>query len=142
LDTYTKLRETGLNENELKTFSQNTGLSIDTATKLKEHIFLTEHQNLLNYETKTYFSDYFQPDIHIAYGWEKALQGELSNSEKAWFSQLAKHELAESELMKQGQPYRTIEGIDSNGMPTSKPPGAHDNAPTQPGDFPDFEPQF
>ncbi|NFS28757.1 hypothetical protein FDF12_09880 [Clostridium botulinum] len=101
LNTYTKLRETGLNVNELKIFSENTGLSIDTATKLKEHVILTEHQNLLNNETRTYFSDYFQPDLNIAYGWEKALKGELNAAEKAWFKQLAEHELAESELMKQ-----------------------------------------
>lgn len=110
--------------------------------KLKEHVFLTEHQNLVNYETKTYYSDYFEPNINIAYGWEKALKGELTSSEKAWFEQLAEHELAESELMKQGYPYRTVESIDSNGMPTGDPPGAHDNAPIQPGDFPGFRPKI
>jgi hypothetical protein len=136
-NTYTKLRETGLDENELKIFSENTGLSIDTVTKLKEHVILTEHQNLLNNETRTYFCDYFQPDLNIAYGWEKALKGELNATEKAWFKQLA-----ESELMKQGIPYRTIESINSDGFLTGNPPGAHDLAPLPPGDFPGFEPRF
>ncbi len=37
--------------------------------------------------------------INVAYGWGKALSTELSPAEKAWFRELADHELAESKLM-------------------------------------------
>lgn len=46
------------------------------------------------------------PDMHIAYGWEKVLKGELAPNEKTWFRQLADHELAECKLMQDGMPYR------------------------------------
>lgn len=39
---------------------------------------------------------------------KKALEGELSAKEKAWFRQLADHELAESKMMQEGLPYRDI----------------------------------
>jgi len=138
LEIYTKYRATGLDKYEIEAIAKNTGLTVDEVTKLKEHIFLTEHVNLPNYETGGYFSGYFQPDMQVAHGWKIAMEGELTSEQKAWFKQLVEHELAESELMKQGIPYRDI-----NASPTlGDPPGAHDIAPPAPKDFPDFNPQI
>lgn len=64
---------------------------------------------------------------------------------KAWFRQLANHELGERQLMAKGIPYRNPAAWDSNlGSFGSKPPGAHDLAPKQPnyGTFPGFEPNW
>ncbi|WP_128102040.1 hypothetical protein [Paenibacillus sp. DCT19] len=108
--TYDRLRETGLNMNEIKIFSQNTGLNLDEAIQLKKHLILTKHVNLPDTVTgKYYYTAYFNPDMHIGYGWEKALKGELAPDEKIWFRQLADHELAESKMMQDGIPYRKIE---------------------------------
>ncbi|WP_028592966.1 hypothetical protein [Paenibacillus massiliensis] len=140
--TYDSLKRTGLDMNELELFSKNTGLSLEEAIGLKKHLFLTEHVNLPDPITgKYYYTGYFHPDMHIAYGWEKALQGELSPKEKAWFRQLADHELAESKMMQEGIPYRKIESWNPKEGITGRPPneGAHDLAPLPPKDFPDFK---
>jgi len=141
--TYDRLRVTGLDMNELKLFSKNTGLSLEEAIGLKKHLILTEHVNLPDELTgKYYYSGYFHPDMHIAYGWEKALQGELTPAQKAWFRQLADHELAESKMMQEGMLYRNIKSWNPiRGGITGRPPyaGAHDLAPPPPKDFPGFE---
>ncbi|OME90037.1 MULTISPECIES: hypothetical protein [Paenibacillus] len=129
--------------NELEVFSKNTGLSLDEAIELKKHLFLTEHVNMPDTVSgKYYYTGYFHPDMHIAYGWEKALKGELAPNEKAWFRQLADHELAESKLMQDGIPYRKIESWNPKEGLTGRPPiqGAHDLAPPPPKDFPEFSP--
>ncbi|MOA32703.1 hypothetical protein D3C78_1539450 [compost metagenome] len=78
--------------------------------------------------------------MHIAYGWEKALKGELDLEEKAWFRQLADHELAESKMMQEGMPYRKIESWNPKEGITGRPPnqGAHELAPPPPDDFPNI----
>lgn len=71
------------------------------------------------------------------------LKGELTSSQKAWFQQLADHELGERALMDQGIPYRYLESWDPvNKYFTGFPPGAHELAPAQPkyGPFPGFTP--
>nr|WP_179198427.1 hypothetical protein [Paenibacillus amylolyticus] len=140
--TYDRLRGTGLDMNELELFSKNTGLSLQETIDLKKHLILTEHVNLPDTITgKYYYSGYFHPDMHIAYGWEKALKGELTPAGKVWFRQLADHELAESKMMQEGVPYRKIESWNPIEGMTGKPPneGAHDLAPPPPKDFPDFK---
>lgn len=142
LQTYEKLRSTGLDVRELETFSRNTGLSFEEASKLKTHVILTEHTNLVDtVKGKYYYKGYFDPDIDIAYGWEKALIGELSDKEKSWFRQLADHELAESKMMQEGLPYRDINYF-KHGSANEKTKGAHELAPPQPGPFPDFKPKL
>ncbi|WP_144407066.1 hypothetical protein [Paenibacillus sp. IHBB 10380] len=93
---------------------------------------------------KYYYEGYFDPNIDIAHGWEKALAGELSPEEKVWFRQLTDHELDESIRMQNGEVYRTIESWDPVKGMTGDPPGAHDNAPKPPGDYPDpkFKPKY
>ena len=138
--TYDRLRSTGLDTKEIEAFAKNTGLSIEEAASLKNHLFVTEHVNLPDANKgKYYYQGYFHPDYHIAYGWEKALKVELSPVEKAWFRQLADHELAESKMMQEGIPYRKIESWDPKRGLTGKPPnvGAHDLAPPPPKDYPD-----
>ncbi|MGO4786535.1 hypothetical protein AB4124_03695 [Paenibacillus sp. 2KB_20] len=135
--TYDRLRGSGLDMNELEVFSKNTGLSLDEAIELKKHLFLTEHVNMPDTVSgKYYYTGYFHPDMHIAYGWEKALKGELEPR------QLADHELAESKLMQDGIPYRKIESWNPKEGLTGRPPnqGAHDLAPPPPKDFPEFSP--
>lgn len=142
MQTYEKLRSTGLDSGELKTFSRNTGLSFEEASQLKTHVILTEHMNLVDtVNGKYYYKGYFDPDIDIAYGWEKALKGELSAEEKAWFRQLADHELAESKMMQEGLPYRDRNYF-IDGTINESTKGAHELAPQQPGGFPGFKPKF
>ncbi|HFL3236726.1 TPA: hypothetical protein ACG3KH_004163 [Clostridioides difficile] len=139
IDIYDRIRLTGLDKKELETISKNTGLSLDEVTAMKKHLFLTKHVNLVDENGKYYYEGYFTPDINVAYGWGKALSTELSPAEKAWFRELADHELAESKLMQEGMPIRKIESF-KNGKPSDgDPPGAHDLAPPQPGDFPEIE---
>ncbi|WP_046234012.1 hypothetical protein, partial [Paenibacillus algorifonticola] len=137
LKIYDRLRETGLDTKELEIFSKNTGLSLEEATAVKKHLFLTKHVNLVDENGKYYYEGYFTPDYNIAYGWGKALKTELSSEEKAWFRQLADHELEESKLMQQGEPIRKIESWKGVGS-TGDPPGAHDLASPQPDEFPEF----
>lgn len=83
LKTYEKLRATGLDMKEIETFAQNTGLSVKEAEQLKTHLILTKHVNLPDHMYgKYYYEGYFDPNIDIAHGWEKALKGELSPEEK------------------------------------------------------------
>lgn len=143
LKTYERLRATGLDKKEIETFAKNTGLSVEEAIQLKTHIFLTKHVNLADWKNgKYYYEGYFDVDIHIAYGWELALKRELTAEEKAWFRQLADHELAESKMMQEGLPYRDIRSFEEGKGLTGNPPGAHDLAPPQPGDFPGIKIQF
>ncbi|KOY12729.1 hypothetical protein [Paenibacillus xylanivorans] len=141
VQTYKKLRLTGLDEQEIQTFAKNTGLSTEEAKALKEHMILTKHENLVNQYEGTYYSDYFHPVWDVAHGWERALKGELSADEKAYFRKLADHELAESQLMQQGVPYRNVGGIENQKF-TGDPPGAHELAPPQPDDYPYFRPDM
>lgn len=84
LKTYEKLRGTGLDPKELETFSKNTGLTLEESRLLKDHIFMTEHVNLADWKNgEYYYKGYFDPDIDIAYGWEKALEGELNIEQKS-----------------------------------------------------------
>jgi hypothetical protein len=141
VQTYKKLRLTGLDEQEIQTFAKNTGLSTEEAKALKEHMILTKHENLVNQYEGTYYSDYFHPVWDVAHGWERALKGELPADEKAYFRKLADHELAESQLMQQGVPYRNVGGIENQKF-TGDPPGAHELAPPQPDDYPNFRPDM
>ncbi|AIQ11270.1 hypothetical protein [Paenibacillus durus] len=136
LKTYERLRATGLDMQEIEVFARNTGLSVEEAKQLKTHLFLTKHVNMPDHVGgKYYYEGYFDPDIGIAYGWEKALKGELPPDEKAWFRQLADHELAESKLMQEGVVYRKIESWDPVDNLTGDPPGAHDLAPPPPDEL-------
>ena len=144
MKTYEKLRASGLDMQEIGTFARNTGMTVDEAIKLKKHLFLTKHVNLADHVNgKYYYEGYFDPDLSIAYGWEKALKGELSLEEKEWFRQLKEHELDESIRMNNGEPYRKIESYDPVEGMTGDPPGAHDNAKKPPGNYPDpdFNPE-
>ncbi|UPK42411.1 hypothetical protein [Paenibacillus pabuli] len=72
VQTYGKLRSTGLDAVELETFSRNTGLSFEEASQLKKHVILSEHINLVDtVNGKYYYKGYFDPDIDIAYGHKK-----------------------------------------------------------------------
>ncbi|MCR8859821.1 MULTISPECIES: hypothetical protein [Bacillus] len=65
LETYERLRLTGVDIKEIGISAKNTGLSVEEATTLKQHLFLTKHENLVNYGEGTYFADYFQSDMHL-----------------------------------------------------------------------------
>jgi hypothetical protein len=86
----------------------------------------------------------FIADDEIAYAWKTAQKGELSVEQRAWFKQLAEHELAERKLMATGQKYRTLESWNQEkGRYDGFPPGAHENAPKQPSNaFPGYEEYF
>ena len=138
INIYDRMRLTGLDKREIETISKNTGLSLDEVTAMKKHLFLTKHTNLVDENGKYYYEGYLTPDINLAYGWGKALSTELPPAEKAWFRELADHELAESKLMQEGMPIRKIESFKDGKPSDGYPPGAHDLAPPQPGDFPEI----
>ncbi|RJG21440.1 hypothetical protein [Paenibacillus thiaminolyticus] len=95
------MNDLNASQSEGRAFSKNTGLSLEDAVDLKTYLFLTDHVNLPDTKNgKYYYKGYFHPDMHVAYGWEKALKAELSPVEKAWFEQLKVHELAESKMMR------------------------------------------
>lgn len=52
----------------MPTVAKNTGLSEETITKMKEHLFLTIHD--LSVEGQPYKKLYFQADPDIAYAWQ------------------------------------------------------------------------
>lgn len=90
---------------------------------------------------QSFYRARFTADDEIAYAWQQAMKGELSDAQKAWFRQLADHELAERGFMSQGIPYRNPNSWNpANEMWESLPPGAHDLAPAAPGygRFPGF----
>lgn len=55
---------------------------------------------------KLYEELYFQADADIAYAWQKAQKGELTEEEKEWFREVANHEIKEKEFMDGGMPLR------------------------------------
>ena len=102
---------------------------------MKKHVFLDLHE--LSFDGGAYQKSYFTADPDIAYAWEAATKGELNAEQKAWFHEMAKHELGEKALMDQGMPLRDISTYQSGyGFKKDPTKNAHDAAPKQPGTFP------
>lgn len=128
---------------DIEEVASNTGLRIDEIKTMKKHLFFGKHQ-VPQPGGKEFRMERFIADDEIAYAWKTAQKGELSVEQRAWFKQLAEHELAERKLMATGQKYRTLESWNQEkGTYDGFPPGAHENAPKQPSNaFPGYEEYF
>ena len=130
---YINIRKKGLDD--ISTIAKNTGLSEQEIIDMKKHVFLDLHE--LSFDGGAYQKSYFTADPDIAYAWEAATKGELNAEQKAWFHEMAKHELGEKALMDQGMPLRDISTYQSGyGFKKDPTKNAHDAAPKQPGTFP------
>lgn len=133
---YIEIRKMGLEDVDI--IAKNTGLSRQEVIELKLHLFLTTHP--LSHEGQPLKELYFQADPEIAYGWNKALQGELLQDEKDWFRELANHELTESKYMKEGMVLRDPSTyVVGKGFDENIEKNAHDKANVtarQPNEFP------
>lgn len=120
--------------------AQNTGLSIAEIKTMKKHLFFGKHQ-IPQPGGIEFRLERFAADDEIAFAWRIAQQGDLSAKQKEWFQQLAAHELTERNYMAAGQKYRTLESWNElKGRFDGYPPGAHENAPSQPNwTFPGYE---
>ncbi len=99
---YIDIRKEGIED--IPTVAKNTGLTEELVLKMKKHLFLDTKQ--LSVDGKPYEELYFQADPDIAYAWQKAQKGELTEKEKEWFRNLANHEIKEKEYMDGGMPLR------------------------------------
>lgn len=82
-------------------------------TTLKKHLFFERHEYpIATTDGPKVVRGRFEADDEIAYAWKTAQNQELTDAQKAWFRQLANHELAEHTFMGQGIPYRTLESYD------------------------------
>lgn len=133
---YSKIRARYMTD--VSAFSENTGLSISEATTLKKHIFFGSHRYPVN--SDTIVRERFEADHEVAYMWNRAVKGNLSDAQKAWIRQLANHELSERSLMAKGVPYLRQEAW-KDGRFTGTPAGAHDLAEKPPsGNFEGYDP--
>lgn len=131
---YEEIKSVGMKD--IDQVAKNTGLSRETISTVKQHIFFDSHKIPLN--DKNYRVGQFTPDADFGYAWKQAQkERELTQSQKEWLQQMIKHELTEIELMKQGYPYKNPDAY--NPITNSfgpRPPGAHDAADPQPkGEF-------
>ncbi|MEK3713932.1 hypothetical protein [Paenibacillus sp. FSL R7-0333] len=125
---------------DIENLAQNTGLSIAEIKTMKKHLFFGKHQ-IPQPGGIEFRLERFAADDEIAFAWRIAQQGDLSAKQKEWFQQLAAHELTERNYMAAGQKYRTLESWNElKGRFDGYPPGAHENAPSQPNwTFPGYE---
>ncbi|MEY9973237.1 hypothetical protein ABH966_003621 [Lysinibacillus sp. RC46] len=128
---------------DVEDVAQNTGMSIAEIRTMKKHLFFGKHQ-IPQPGGKEYKLERFGADDEIAFAWKTAQKKELSVEQKAWFKQLAEHELTERKFMAEGQKYRTLESWNKEkGIYDGFPPGAQENAPPQPNtSFPGYEEYF
>ncbi|MEK4993103.1 WXG100 family type VII secretion target [Listeria sp. FSL L8-0308] len=125
---------------DIEEVARNTSLSIDEIRTMKKHLFFGKHE-VPQPGGIEFRLERFTADDEIAFAWKTAQKGELSPEQKTWFKQLAEHELTERKLMAEGQKYRTLESWNQEkGTYEGYPPGAHENAPSQPNkSFPGYE---
>ncbi|WP_185746402.1 late control protein [Brevibacillus sp. AG162] len=126
---YDDIRSVGMTD--IEQVAKNTGMTIEEIRAMKQHMFFDTHKIPL--DNQSYRVGHFTPDLEVGFIWKEAQKGELNPKQKKWFQELAKHELTESEIMKQGYPYKNPGSYqkDSDDF-GSDPPGAHDVASDQP----------
>lgn len=95
---YIEIRKSGLSD--VKTVSKNTGLSEQDIVDMKKHLFLNTHDLSIGGSAPKKL--YFQADPDIAYAWQKAQSGELTELQKKWFKTLRNHEITEKKSMDNG----------------------------------------
>ncbi|MCM3134069.1 WXG100 family type VII secretion target [Paenibacillus polysaccharolyticus] len=136
---YIDIRKSGIED--ISTVAKNTGLADEQVLNMKKHLFLDTKD--LSVGGKPYENLYFQADPDVAHAWQLAQKGELNDKQKAWFRELANHELKEKELMDGGMPLRDPSTWNGKGFDIQPEKNAHDKAnltdkqPTR--DFPGYD---
>jgi hypothetical protein len=118
---------------DVEAISANTGISPAVIARVKQHLFLTEHDVPLPPDGRIAHG-YFTAHDGIADLWSKAQAGLLAPREQVRFRNLMTHEYVESRLMDSGMPYRSSapEAWDDGvSWPTPEHFGAHDMAPLE-----------
>jgi len=87
---------------DIESIAKNTGFSVDDVKKIKEHVFLTEHD--LGYTEPRRFT----PDYDIAVSWQRLIDGK---NVQEMDIVLLNHELMEYRLMKRGLLYDEAHSI-------------------------------
>ena len=123
------IRSVGMTD--IEQVAKNTGMTIEEIRAMKQHMFFDTHKIPL--DNQSYRVGIFTPDSVVRFIWKQAQKRWAGSKTKKWFQELAKHELTESEKMKQGYPYKNPGSYqkDSDDF-GSDPPGAHDVASDQP----------
>ncbi|WP_116247465.1 hypothetical protein [Nocardiopsis sp. FIRDI 009] len=99
---YERIREaTG----DVEAISELTGVDRGVVNRIKEHIFLRDHDVAVGANEVS--RGRFTPMGHIANWWEQATQGKVPDSEKEFFRRWIEHEAIESKLMEWGMPYNS-----------------------------------
>ncbi|MGA4802712.1 hypothetical protein [Streptomyces lavendulocolor] len=88
---------------DIRSVSENTGISTHVLDHVRTHFFLTQHSVPLAPGVTPY--GYFTPRSDIADLWQAASQGVLSTSEAVKFQRYIAHEYVESHLLEAGLPY-------------------------------------
>ncbi|WP_242951648.1 hypothetical protein [Clostridium felsineum] len=138
---YIEIRKLGFSD--VKTVSKNTGLPEQDIIEMKKHLFLDTHD--LSIRGNSPKRLYFQADPDIAYAWQKAQNGELTQLQKNWFKELKNHEITEKKSMDKGMLLRDPSTWNSGTEQFTTNPlkNAHDKAnltspnPTNP--FPGYD---
>jgi hypothetical protein len=109
----------------------NTGVSPAVVARVKDHIFMQEHD--IQYGPNQVYHGNFMPMDDTAKLWEKATNGQLTDEEGQRFRAWASHEYVESNLMQAGMPYHSPdpEAWQPDGYPDFNPNhfGAHEASP-------------
>jgi len=135
---YQRIRDVHMTD--VQAVAENTGLSLQQATNLKKQLFFGRHEYPI--DGATVVRARFAADHEIAYAWQAATKGPLTEGQGAWLNQLAQHELAERGFMAKGIPYLQRDAWTGSSFGTI-PPGAHNLAPRPPStSFPGYEIPF
>jgi hypothetical protein len=118
------------NPADVGSIARNTGLPESVISRVRTHVFDTEHTLPVapNETTRAFFT----PDDKIADLWTKASAGNLNSAtELAELRRVLAHEYVESKLMERGMPYRSSDLRAFGGNPGRDYFGAHDVAPAE-----------
>ncbi|MCY9786723.1 hypothetical protein KIK06_22825 [Nocardiopsis sp. EMB25] len=99
---YERIREAA---GDVEAISELTGVDQGVVNRIKEHIFLRDHDVAVGANEVS--RGRFTPMGHIANWWEQATQGKVPDSEKEFFRRWIEHEAIESKLMEWGMPYNS-----------------------------------
>jgi hypothetical protein len=130
-----------LDAGDVDAIADNLGISPSIIDRVKQHLFMQEHDIPLGPGQVAHGN--FTPDSDIAQLWTKARNGTLNAGEADDFRRFLSHEYVEGRLMQQGMPYRSSDpgAYDSTGLntPTADYHGAHDLAPVGDTTRPPFD---
>jgi hypothetical protein len=123
------------NTGDIAQISQNTGIPEDILAAAKQHLFVDTHEIAI--APGVVETGRFQPALEYADLWNRATNTTLNQEQLGAFKDLVSHEYVESQLMRNGFPYRSADalGFDVQGTAILHPDalGAHYLAPNNLG---------